>query len=231
LLTKAALLLLLPKAALLLPEPARLLTESTRLLTESTRLLTESTKLLTESSRLLAHRTRLLTETALRLIRRAEAAGPGTVAKTTCAWSPEATGARTASESAACASVGSGPGSATGRGATHPALRDSSADRDDLEVVAGNWILVLLPQKFLVDQHVDVWREGVGELTLKQHDGALVLLAAPNQLLLALAPRGVAPHRECDRHHHAHDTEAHEQRCHRVAALLAPSVSSTILTG
>jgi hypothetical protein len=97
--------------------------------------------------------------------------------------------------------------------------RHRAAHRDDLEVLVGNRIFVLLPQEPLLDQYVEVRGEGVGVPPLEQHDGAPILLASPDELFFAVAPGRLAPHRQRSRHHHRHHAQAHQQGGHRVPAL------------
>ena len=102
----------------------------------------------------------------------------------------------------------------------------STADRNELKVVVGDGIFVFLPEEALLHQDVDAGREGVGVLALEQHDGATVLLAAPDEFLFALALRGVTPHRQRGPHQDRHDAHAHEERRHGVAALVsAPALT------
>jgi len=103
----------------------------------------------------------------------------------------------------------------------------SAAYGNDLEIVVRDRVLVLLPQEFLLDQDVDGRGEGVRVASLEEHDGAPVLLAAPNELFFLLALGEVAPDRQRGGHQHGHHAHAHEQGRHGVA----PLVSSTALTG
>jgi len=97
--------------------------------------------------------------------------------------------------------------------------RHRTAHRDDLEVFVGNRILVFLPQEPLLNQYVECRGKRVGEAPLEQHDGAPVLLTAPDQLFLAFASGRLAPHRERGRHHHRHHAQAHQQGGHGVSPL------------
>ncbi len=113
-----------------------------------------------------------------------------------------------------------------GRRHAGPAARHRAADRNDLEVVVGDRVLVFLPQELLLDEDVQGRREGVRVAALEQHDGAPVLLAAPDQLLFLLALGDMRPHGQRSRHHHGHHAHSDEQRGHGVAA----RVSATALT-
>lgn len=94
---------------------------------------------------------------------------------------------------------------------------------EDLELaIRGHRVLVLLAQEPLLDEQVDVRRERAGELALEEGDGARVLLAPEHQLGFLLAGRLVPPDRHGERHQHAHDGDAHEQRGHRVAFVGPP---------
>ena len=79
----------------------------------------------------------------------------------------------------------------------------------------------------LLDQDVDGRGEGVRVASLEEHDGAPVLLAAPDEFFFLLALGDVAPDRQRGSHHHGHHAHADEQGRHGIA----PLVSSTALTG
>lgn len=112
-------------------------------------------------------------------------------------------------------------------GHARPATGHRAADGDDLKVVVGDGVLVFLPQELLLDEDVHRGRECVRVAALEQHDGAPVLLAAPDQLFFLLALGEVRPHGQRGRHHHGHHAHADEQRGHGVAAL----GRATALTG
>jgi hypothetical protein len=101
-------------------------------------------------------------------------------------------------------------------------LRNSGRNRNDLEVAAGDRVLVFLSKEALLHEEVDRGREVSGaHLPLIQVHGARVLLAAKDELGFLLALHFVAPHRHRDGHQDHHDPEAHEQRGHGVSALVA----------
>ena len=77
-----------------------------------------------------------------------------------------------------------------------------------------------------LDKGLDIGWVGAGGLPLIEHDGPRVLLAAEDQLGLALALRRVVPHRERHRQHETHDGENDEQSGHREALLSARSPDS-----
>ena len=88
----------------------------------------------------------------------------------------------------------------------------------ELEVAAGDGVLVLLPQVAVVEEHFDAGRQRVGELALIEGDRPRVLLAAEDQLGFLLTPGRRVPDRERDGHHHRHHAHGDEERRHRVAA-------------
>ncbi len=100
-----------------------------------------------------------------------------------------------------------------------PALACTEAPGQELEVAAGDGVLVLLPQVAVVEEHVDAGRQRVGELALIEGDRPRVLLAAEDQLGFLFTPGRRVPDRERDGHHHRHHAHGDEQRRHRVAAL------------
>ena len=92
--------------------------------------------------------------------------------------------------------------------------------QDEPELAAGSHrIGVGAAQKPPLDKGLDVGWVGAGGLPLIEHDGPRVLLAAEDQLGLALALRRVVPHRERHRQHETHDGENDEQSGHREALL------------
>src|SRR5262249_55613301 len=102
-------------------------------------------------------------------------------------------------------------------------------DRNGHEVVVGDRILVLLPKEPLINEHVDVGRIRVGELSLEQSDRVHVLFAAKDELLLLFARRGLPPDWHGDGEHDGHDRHRHQERGHRVSRL--PIRRSLGLTG
>ena len=76
---------------------------------------------------------------------------------------------------------------------------------------------------------------GPGALVFRRNNwrARSVLLAAPDELRLLLALRGLPPHGHGNRHHHGHDSHGHEKGRHRVACVAAPHLHlmhpSTIL--
>lgn len=109
--------------------------------------------------------------------------------------------------------------SSTRPGQARPPTGHRAADGNDLEVVVGDGVLVFLPKELLLDEDVHRGRERVRVAALEQHDGAPVLLAAPDELFFLLALGEVRPHGQRGRHHHGHHAHADEQRGHGVAAL------------
>jgi hypothetical protein len=99
--------------------------------------------------------------------------------------------------------------------------RRIDAGEEQLELaVRRHRILVLLAEKALVDEHVDIRRPGAGAVTaLPETDGADVLLAAENQLRFLLSLRLMTPRGEDSAHEDGHDGERHEQGRHGVAPL------------
>ena len=96
--------------------------------------------------------------------------------------------------------------------------------QDEPELAADSHrIAVGAAQKPALDKGLDSGWVGAGGLPLVEHDGPRVLLAAEDQLGLALALRRVVPHRERHRQHEAHDGENDEQSGHREALLSAQS--------
>jgi hypothetical protein len=91
--------------------------------------------------------------------------------------------------------------------------------RDRHEIIVRDRILVLLPQKLLLDEYIESWRIRVGEFPLKKSDRTGDLLAAKDQFCLFFALGCLLPHRHRDRHHHGHDRQADDERRHRVASL------------
>ena len=84
------------------------------------------------------------------------------------------------------------------------------------EILAGDWILVLLPQELLFDKQVDVRRKRVGILALKQADRVHVLFAAEHELFFFLPLSCVLPDRHGRRHDNGHHGDADNDSSHRV---------------
>ena len=82
----------------------------------------------------------------------------------------------------------------------------------------------------MFDQNVDIRREGIRILALKEPDGARILLPAKNQLRLALPFVVGRPHGHRHAHQHSHDAEAHEQRGHGIAGLAGSVFRPATLT-
>jgi hypothetical protein len=98
-------------------------------------------------------------------------------------------------------------------------------DRDDLEVVVRNRILVLLSKKLTLDEDVDAWREVVAVLRTIQRNRSSVLLTAERKFRLLLPDGPIAPDgQQSKRHHDGHDRKAHEERRHRITAVSALTV-------
>lgn len=91
------------------------------------------------------------------------------------------------------------------------------AQRDEITVRDG--VLVFLAKIVPLDQYVDA-RGQILILCLIQPDRANVLQAAEDKFFFLLALRLVTPDWHRDRHQDGHDRQHHEQRGHRVAALV-----------
>jgi len=115
-------------------------------------------------------------------------------------------------------------------------LRDGRVRREEIEILAGDRVLVFLAEEFLIDQDVDICRQRAWQFTAVQLDGASVLLAAEDQLLFLLPLGRLLPDRHGDRHHDGHHADADEQHGHGVAALadaalrISAQTSLTIVT-
>ena len=93
-----------------------------------------------------------------------------------------------------------------------------------MKVPTRDRIFVLLPKEFLVDQDVDVRRELIAVLALKERDRAGVLFSAENEFGLALTPGDCLLHRHRRAQHDRHHAHRDEERGHRIATLVSPSV-------
>jgi hypothetical protein len=98
------------------------------------------------------------------------------------------------------------------------------------EVFVRNRVLVLLPQEFLLDEHVERRGVGAGELPLEHADRVRDLLAAEDQLLFLLTLDHLLPDGHDNGHHHGHDSDTDNQGSHGVAGLRAPSRPATPFT-
>jgi hypothetical protein len=88
-----------------------------------------------------------------------------------------------------------------------------------LKIVAGDRVFVLLSEKLLVQEHIEIRRGGTRHLALIELDGADVLLTSKNELGLLLALRGRLPDRHRDGQHDGHHAQADKQSDHRVTVL------------
>jgi hypothetical protein len=100
--------------------------------------------------------------------------------------------------------------------------RNTGTDRDQLKVAVRDRILVLLAKETLLHEDVDVRRKvSRPHLPLIEVYRARVLLAAEDELRLLLPLHLMAPDRHRHRHQEHHDSDAHQQRSHRISALTA----------
>ena len=81
--------------------------------------------------------------------------------------------------------------------------------------------LYLLRRNFCLNQDLKVGRPRCARLAPEQLEGAIVLLAAPDQLRLLFALCSLAPHRQRHRHHDRHQRHGDEQRDHGVSGVVA----------
>jgi hypothetical protein len=95
---------------------------------------------------------------------------------------------------------------------------------DHDEVVVGDRVFVLLPQKLSVDERLDGGWKRVGKFALKESDRPRVLFGAKEKLRFLFTLDGLFPHRHRDGHHHGHHRQADNERRHRVSSFGAPSI-------
>jgi hypothetical protein len=95
--------------------------------------------------------------------------------------------------------------------------------RERHEVFVRDRVFVLLPQEFLLDEHVECRRVRVRKFPLEHANRVCDLLAAEDQLFFLLALNHLFPDRHDDGHHRGHDGDADNQGGHRVAVMRAPS--------
>jgi hypothetical protein len=88
-----------------------------------------------------------------------------------------------------------------------------------LKVVVGNRVLVLLAEKPLINQHIDARRGRIRELSLKQADGAGILLASEDELFFLLPLGHVRPDRQHRAHQDRHHAQADQQGHHGIASV------------
>ncbi len=92
--------------------------------------------------------------------------------------------------------------------------------RNQQEILTGDGVFVFAAKKMLIEEHVDIRRQDTGPgLSLKQTDGASVLLAAEDQLSLLLALRHLLPDRHEGGHEDGRDAQGHKKRRHRITLL------------
>src|SRR6185436_10310643 len=89
--------------------------------------------------------------------------------------------------------------------------------REGHEVVVGDGVLVLLAEKLLLHEHVEVRWVGVRGPALEHSDRVCVLLASKYELFFFLTLRHVLPHGHGRSHQDGHDRHRHDQGGHRVA--------------
>ncbi len=99
--------------------------------------------------------------------------------------------------------------------------RGSLRAADDLKLTVGHHgIFVFLPEESSLHEHVEAWRQGVGDvrvLETVERNCPGVLLAAKNELRLFFPARFYSPDGHCDRQKDRHDRERHEQGRHGVS--------------
>jgi hypothetical protein len=108
--------------------------------------------------------------------------------------------------------------------------RGSLRAADDLEFTVGDHgIFVLLPEESSLHEHVDAWRQGVGDvrvLETEERNCPGVLLAAKNELRFFFPPRFYPPDGHCDRQKDGPDRERHEQGRHGVPSFAAERLTA-----
>ena len=115
------------------------------------------------------------------------------------------------------AGVGAAP---CGRRWLPGSLLRCNGEKDWNEIVIGDRIFVLLAEKSLVYQEIDVGRQrSWTRFPLEQADRPRVLLAAEHELGFLLPSSHLVPHRHRRRHHDRRDAQADEQRGHGVSLL------------